>query len=215
MRGRSDHDRADAPTGVPKLRENGVTEIEGPAKARFELLMRKYAELDESASKTSEAKSNLEASRDNVRALLKDEVSNMGLGRGSKLSLPGVGTFSFTTERYYRVPAVDREAFALLLVRRSLLQGGMNEDDVNDIVAQLRGTEVALLSIGKSDLNAWCQERVDEAGPDERHPLPSYVAYFEDEFVPRISLAAAKARRREKAARKAEQRTQEQRNDEE
>lgn len=192
-----------------------MTEIEGPAKARFELLMRKYAELDESASKASEAKTNLEASRDNVRSLLKDEVSNMGLGRGSKLSLPGIGTFSFTTERYYRVPAVDREAFALLLIRRSLMQRGMNEDDVDHVIDRLRGTEVALLSVGKSDLDAWCKERIDEAGPGEPHPLPSYVAYFEDKFVPRISLAAAKARRREKAARKAEQRTQEQRNDEE
>jgi hypothetical protein len=184
--------------------------IEGQAKARFEALLKKYDELDQAASAASERKAELEASRDNVRTLLKDEVTNMGLGRRTRLSVPGVGDFSFTTERYHRMPAERREDFALLLIRRSLLLRGMNEDDIEHVVDLLHGTEVALLTIGKSDLNEWCKERADE---DE--PLPPYVTFFEDRFVPRISLTSAKARRQEKAARKAEQRTQEQRDGEE
>ena len=178
-----------------------MNEPEDQARARFELLLRKYDELDQAASQAGDDKAEKESARDNVKSLLKDEVVNMGLGKRTKLAIPGVGDFSFTTERYYRIPANDREEFVLLLIRRSLKQAGI-ANDADWILEALRGTEITLLSIGKGDLNAWCKERVDEAEEDEQ-PLPGYITYFEDKFVPRISLASAKARRQEKAAQKA------------
>ena len=188
-----------------------MSEIEGPVKTRLEFLLKKYDELDQKAATANDNKADYESARDNVKTLLKDEIVNMGLGARTKLSVPGVGDFSFTTERYYRLPANDREEFALLLIRRSLQHafgpGDEAASKVEEIIAALHGTEVALFTINKGDLNAWCKERIDEAEEDEE-PLPSYITYFEDKFVPRISLASAKARRQEKAAQKAAQRQQ-------
>ena len=54
---------------------------------------------------------------------------------------------------------------------------------------------VALLTVGKADLKKWC----DDQTTIEQH-VPTYVAYHEDKFVPRISLEGKKLRR---AARRA------------
>lgn len=178
-------------------------------RARFEQLLRKYDELDQQAADAKDVKSDAEQSRDYVKGLLRDEVRNMGLGKGSKLEVEGVGKFSFTTRRYYQLPAPSREEFALLLIRRSLEQKvvAASEEEraqrIDEVVNVLRGTEVALLTIGQKELDRWCAERKAEVDEDEPSAVPAYVTYHEDGFVPVISLDSAKTRKREKAAAKA------------
>lgn len=147
---------------------------------QLRVLLEEYDRLDREAAERAEAKRNAEDAREHVKGLLRDEATNMGLGKGSRAVYEGLGTFGWTTKRYWRLPSEHREQFVRLLIERG---------------------EEALLTIGQKDLNAWCDDM--EARGEE---LPSYLKYHEDRFVPQISLESAKARRaekqREKAARK-------------
>ena len=143
---------------------------------KFEELMRLYDDVETRLAELKAQMADLDEQRKIIRDRLRDEVTNLGLGRGTTLDVPGVGTFHFTTHSAYNVPAEYREAFVKTLIDRG---------------------ETALLTVGKADLKAWCDDmkRTDE-------PIPDYLTYFEDSFVPSISLESAKARRREKAAEK-------------
>jgi hypothetical protein len=150
--------------------------IEQEAAPQFAELLTLYDDVETQIAEMKQRLDDLNEQRKLLRDRLRDEVTNMGLGKGTTLDVPGVGTFHFTTHRAYTVPSEYRETFV-----KSLIQRG----------------EEALLTIGKADLKAWCDdmERMKE-------PLPSYLTYYEDNFVPSISLESAKARRREKAAEK-------------
>lgn len=141
--------------------------------SKFAALMQEYDRVDSQLAAMKEAVEGMEAERDNLRTLLRDEVLSLGVAKGSKLEIEDVGTFHFTSRKHYRIPAEYREQFV-----RELIQ---SEQQV-------------MLSIGKADLKVWCEdmERTDT-------PLPTYLAYHEDKFVPVISLDSAKERRAEKA----------------
>jgi hypothetical protein len=145
-----------------------VQEIERGTNPRFEELMRRYQAITLKVDALSEERKLAIGQQDNLKALLKEEVQNMGLGRGSKLKIDGVGAFSFTTNRYYACTKERRLELVDLLIERG---------------------EKSLLTIGKADLASWASE-VDE---DEDQTLPDFVTFFEDKFVPRVAVDKTKA----------------------
>ncbi len=118
----------------------------------------------------------LDLQRTSLRQLLSQEVQNMGLGRGTKLDVPGTGSFHFTTQRGFSLPAEYREEFVKILISRG---------------------ETSLLTIGRADLKAWCDDMLARG-----EAIPSYIKKFEDRFVPAISLESTKTRRAAKQAEK-------------
>ncbi len=147
-------------------------------RTRFIDLMTQYDNADCRLEELKEEKANVEATHRHLRDLLRDEVMNMGLGKGVKLPVEGTGSFSFTTQEHASLPAQFREDF---------------------VHARIEAGEEALLTIGKNDLKAWVKER-REAGED----VPEYIKMRQDKFVPVIQLDSRSARRAEKAAVKAQ-----------
>jgi hypothetical protein len=150
--------------------------LEQDAVPQFAELLNLYDDVETQIADLKQRLDDLSEQRKLLRDRLRDEVTNMGLGKGTTLDVPGVGTFHFTTRREYNVPREYREQFVKALIQRG---------------------EESLLTIGKADLKAWCDdmERTKET-------IPSYITYYEDQFVPSISLESSKARRRDKAAEK-------------
>ena len=143
----------------------------------LETLMRELDRVERELGDARDLETRLKGDRAALTERLKTEVLNLGLGRGSRLEISGIGTFGFTTERYWSVPKERRGDFARFLIKHG---------------------DIDLLTIGKSDLKAWCDDRgrIDEA-------VPPYVTYFENTFKPRISLEETRRRRAQKAADKA------------
>jgi hypothetical protein len=141
--------------------------------SQFLELLDHYDRIETELARLKDETTKMDNQKRHVRKLLTEEVQRMGLGRGSKLDIPGKGTFHFTTKRFPKLPAERREDFVDLIIARG---------------------ETSLLTIGKSDLAAWCTDlrRADI-------PLPPYITLHEDKFVPVISLDSAKARREAKA----------------
>lgn len=129
--------------------------------------MRAYKALEVKIAEIKEDKKEKDEQQANVKKLIASEVVNMGVGKGSKLKVEGVGSFNFTTQRYYRVPSGDE--------RERLVRMIMDEPN-----------GIALLTIGKKDLNDWCQDRLNR-----EEEVPEFLQYFEDTMVPVISLKKA------------------------
>ncbi len=140
----------------------------------FKNLMQGYDLVETRKAELKSDLETIEAQRSSLRQLLSQEIQNMGLGKGSKLDVPGTGSFHFTTQRGFSLPAEYREEFVKMLIARG---------------------ETALLTVGRADLKAWCDDMLDRG-----EGIPSYIKKFEDRFVPSISLESTKARRAEKHA---------------
>lgn len=142
---------------------NAESDLARGENAKFEALMRRYKAVDEKIAVVKREKADLEAELSNVKQLLREEVLNMGVSKGSTLRVEGVGKFHFTTQRYYRVPSGDEREH---LVRLLVAEGSQS-----------------LLTIGKKDLNDWCRDR-----KDSEEAVPDYIKFHEDKHVPVISL---------------------------
>jgi len=136
-------------------------------------LMVEYDGVDSELAEESGHVAALKQRRASLRELLKDAVLNAGLGRGSKVELPDLGSLHFTTQRHYRVPPEHRERFVQYIIDEG---------------------SIALLSMSPGDLASWCEDR-KRCGVD----VPEFVEYHEERFVPVITLLSAKVRRQQKA----------------
>lgn len=151
-----------------------MTESKAEIPSNFKHLLTGYDRVETRKAELKEEMNTLEAQRTSLRQLLSQEVQNMGLGKGSKLDVPGTGTFNFTTQRGFSLPAEYREEFVKMLIDQDA---------------------TALLTIGRADLTAWCDDMLQRG-----EAIPSYIKKFEDRFVPAITLESTKARRAAKQA---------------
>jgi hypothetical protein len=126
-------------------------------------LMQKYAAAEKKKKAAEAERKTASAEMEELKGVLKTEVLNLGLGKGTKLKVEGIGSFSFQTKKFWRLPKADREVFCRMLAAKG---------------------EHALLTIGKTDLNDWCNDRVAT-----EEDLPDYITFHEDEFIPRVTLA--------------------------
>lgn len=143
----------------------------------FAALLSQYDEADTEVARLKDERDRADAARGELRGQLRQEVINLGFGRGTRLNVDGVGVFNFTTKTYYSLPAEYREEMVKLLIDEGA---------------------ISLLTIGQADLGAWCQDRIER-----EVPIPHYVVIREDKFVPSITLESARVRRQEKRKAKA------------
>ena len=142
-------------------------QVEQGGMPEFAALMRAYKKVNDHIEELKDEKKDQEEQLAYLKKLIQTEVKNMDLGPKSVLRIEGVGSFNFTSQRYYKVPSGD--------ARERLMRKLLEEKD-----------GVALLTIGKKDLNEWCKDR-----EDQELEIPAYLEYFEQKDVPVISLKKA------------------------
>lgn len=140
---------------------------EATEESQFAKLMRIY-QIQANRKKQLDAEvTEIKGVLENAKSLIRAEVQNIGLAKGSTMKVEGVGKFNFTTTRYYSVPPERRAEFIALIIER--------------------GEEV-LLDMPKKALNDWCNAVIEDydASIPGSFELPSYIRFFEDTMVPRI-----------------------------
>lgn len=135
----------------------------------FAGLMQAYSNTNAEVTRLKDLKKDADATLGALKDSMREVATNIGLAKGSTFRVEGAGKFNWTTQRGFNLPAGDREQFVRLLIERG---------------------EISLLTIGSSNLNAWCNQVIDDYDEDDPDSfrLPSYIQKFEDTMVPRVAL---------------------------